>query len=99
MKEYFHGSPDKIDGPLWKNANVSSDKCNALIFALRRRVGDADCYIYKLLLSPDDVKQIVDAAGVVDHVLTREMSFVECILVTDELIDACRRRLGAMGLT
>jgi hypothetical protein len=99
MKDYFHGSPDKIDGTLWKNANVSSEKCNALRFALLRRVGDAECYIYRVLLSPDDVKQIVDAAGVVDHALTREMPYVERILVTNELIDECRARPGTMGLT
>jgi hypothetical protein len=98
MKNYFHGSPDKIDGPLWKHANVSSEKCNALRFALRRGVGKADCYIYRLLLSPDDVKQVVDGVGVVDHVLTRQMPYVERILVTNELIENCRRRLERMGL-
>jgi hypothetical protein len=101
MTDYFHGSSDKIeiDDPLREKTNVSRDKCNALMFALRRRVGNADCYIYKFLLSPDEVKQIVDAAGVVDHVLTRETPYVERILVTDMLIDECRARTRAMGLT
>ena len=98
MKEWFHGSDRLIGVAISVGQCVSSEKCNALKFALRRRVGDADCYIYKLLLVPDDVKQIKDAAGVIDHVLTRDMPYVERILVTEELIAECKSRPAAMGL-
>jgi hypothetical protein len=91
QETFYHGSAVCIDGPLQKGTCVSSDKCNALIFARRRQQGD--CYIYELLLDPVlDLRQQEDG-GILDQVLIRDTPFSKRILATDDLIAECKKSL------
>lgn len=88
-KEFYHGSPTKIDGPIKKGTCVSSARHNSVFFALRRRQGD--CYLYVMVLDhTTDLEQSVDSAGVVDYVLARDTQFSKCILLTDEILAEIR---------
>jgi len=88
-KEFYHGSPTKIDGPLRKGTCVSNARHNAVFFALRRRQGD--CYLYVILLDhTTDLEQSVDTAGVVDYVLARDTQPSKRIVLTDEILAEIR---------
>ena len=93
MKEqFFHGSAVSIEGPLRKASYVSRSRCNALIFAQRRR--EDVSYIYTLLLGPAvDVERHEEAGGLVDHKLARDTPFSERNLVTPQLIEECKESI------
>ena len=91
MKEqFFHGSAVSIEGPLRKASYVSRSRCNALIFAQRRR--EDVSYIYTLLLDPAVDLERVDA-GAIDQVLARDTPFSERNLVTPQLIEECKESI------
>ena len=87
--QYFHGSPNEIEGFLPQGTYVTRAKHYALFYAVRS--GKPDCYIYSMTLDPaQDIEQRVDLAGTVDYVLIRDTPFRERIPVTDEVRAECK---------